>query len=133
MASDAVREMRYEYLMSHSECAYCAVVPKSEYRHCNNERFDVEHIFQRMDSKLDDPCNYVICCRTAHEWKHRMSILGRIAALYWKWKHGELDRERLRELVGLDSIGWVSNRREDGHLPEWADALAAELVKAHDE
>ena len=131
MTPDAVRTMRDDYLLSHGVCTYCAVVPKDVYPHCNNDRFDLEHIWQRLGSRLDDPCNYVICCRESHEWKHAHSIEGRIAALYWKWTHKEFNRERLKELTGLDPIGWVHNRWVTG-LPLWASQLAEQLTKAHE-
>jgi hypothetical protein len=128
---DAIALMRVTYLWGHSVCAYCSTVPKSEYQHCNHERFEVEHIWQRMGGKIDDPLNYVICCRPSHEWKHAHSVCGRIAAMYWKWTHGEFDRDRLRSLIGMDPVGWTSNRRSDG-LPDWCDKLAGELITAHE-
>lgn len=131
MTSDVARTLRDDYLVAHGKCAYCAVVPKDVYPHCNNERFDLEHLFQRMGGRLDDPCNYVVCCRTSHEWKHANSILGRISALVWKHRNGEFDRKKLQELTGLDVVGWVSNRRVTG-LPEWCDKLADELLKAYE-
>jgi hypothetical protein len=85
-----------------------------------------------MGGKLDDPANYISTCRPAHEWKHANSVCGRIAALVWKFRNREFDRQRLRELVGLCPVGWVENRRGEG-LPAWAETLAKELVEAHPE
>lgn len=131
MTTDAIRTMRDDYLWGHSVCVYCAMTPKTEYQHCNNERFDVEHVWQRLGERLDDPLNYVICCRTSHEWKHANSVCGRIAAMVWKFRNGEFDRERLRSLIGLDPVGWIENRRSGG-LPAWCDALAGEIITAHE-
>lgn len=133
MIANEALSMRDEYRDKHHVCVYCEIVPKQCYLHCRNEGVELEHLFQNLGGKLDDPCNYVVCCRVSHEWKHKFSILGRISALYWKWKHGEFDRQKLFDLVGMDPVGWIENRREDGHLPEWTLALVDEILKAHSE
>jgi len=119
---DDIREARWLYLMNHFRCAYCEVVPEYEYPHCKlGDNLELEHVWQRMGKKIDDVQNYVPACRTSHHWKHLNTQAGRIAAIYWKWKNGEFDRDRLRELIDKDPIGWMSTLAEKpDQLPAWA-------------
>ena len=122
------RELRADYLATHYRCGYCEVVPRAEYRHCDHTRLCVEHVWQRAGKRVDHTDNYIPTCDAAHRWKHKFTTLGRIAATWWKISRGEFDRDAIRNLIGRDVIGWVSNQREDG-LPAWADELARDILE----
>lgn len=77
-------------------------------------------------------------CREAHDWKHRNSVIARIAISHFKWKlslstgdSSHFDLDALKGISGKHVIGWVEMKMETDVLPEWCRKMAVALVEGN--
>lgn len=128
--SAEVKRRRAEYLAAHPQCEYTqAIGPKTNFPG-NFPATEVDHIFGRNgpEDAAEHPSNYMAADHAVHSWKTDNDRDGRIVAIWWKHRHGELDCDRIKAVFGQWPLGWLSNQLDKDGLPWWIREMAEEVL-----
>lgn len=124
-------------------CQYCLVLPAELGIRCGQivdpsvPSLCVEHIAGRHGPASECWSNYATVCQAAHRFKHDHEAECRVAIWWFKWqlskstddpRHFEVDD--IRAAFGRRLAGWLELKVEAECLPEWADAMARELLES---
>lgn len=137
------KQLRADYSVNFPSCQYCLVLPKELGIRCGQildpglPSLCIEHLAGRHGPASEHWSNYATVCQPAHRFKHGNEVESRVAI--WWFKHDlarttgdsrHFDLEAIRSAFGRHLPGWLELKVESECLPEWADAMARELLES---
>lgn len=102
-------ELRQQYRDENAHhCELCGVLKKLGVKlNCEGGRgLDLHHVVGGI-GRFDQWSNFLMICRPAHDWCHKVPREARIVCAWVKLKKGEINEEEFREASGMHLEGAI--------------------------